>query len=960
MESKSQKLLGLLNPNIRFNDISKRYQLILATSMLLIVVSVLFSVFIPKIVERVLIDDFKDIHNKIADMTADKISFSLAIAGDVVDDVNDFEIGTRYVFDLPVATHLFVYNVNRVNIYKRIKYDYSPQIQLYRPKYTALNEIDPTLDLYVVNTDVMYQGTKYGHITCVFSTAELNKSITAAQYRVVVICMVVLILGIITTILISNLISRPLSVLLTTFRRIADGDLSIRANITTNEEFGQLARTFNKMVNNLEDSYFELSDTNKNMELKVAERTQQLRNQIEVRVQAEEKLKTTNKMINYIINASPLPIITLSNEYKLKTASPSFNKIFKYEEYEVIDRVLPFIVTTDVDMIKESFKSLNAPNKVERIVAVGRRKDGMLVDLSITAVAEFDDNNKKFGYIVIIDDITDQLLAEKALRESETKYRSLIEDSIVGIGLIKDNFFVFANNSLLNIWKCNSLVEFLSVPFTDLVDSEYRTTMLELQTLSDNNDEADYYTNKEIEIKIICFDGTEKYVHLASNILYLESDVMMQITFVDVTDRKIAETEMIRLNEELEERVIDRTSKLNKTLVDLRNEMAQRARLTKEVQVKSEILERTTSFCVVFNKKGEATYITPYTSNLLGWDSDELTGTKFLEKVNANFPRGEKLNTDIILNWLSDAKTIGASYTLEVNTKDNIKKYLQLSNSTGLGNTLIVAGAEITEQVQTQRALEEMGKRLEKTLEGEKELNELKTRFISMVSHEFRTPLTVILNCAGVIEQALESNRVDIGIQYLDKINKSVKTMNELMEDVLLIGKGQTHKIKEVELVDFVDFVKTSIKDIQEAYHYSSKAILEVKNDCTPFYSDEPALKHIVHNLITNALKYTTNGKDAHITIDKDENNNLLFSVADQGIGIPQDDLKRLFSNFFRASNVGKISGTGLGLHIVKQNVDNLFGEIYVESVVNQGTTFFVKLPMDIRAKLYERYGKFE
>jgi PAS domain S-box-containing protein len=896
-------------------------------------------------------------------MTANKLSFTLELAGEVIDDTTDFASATRYIFELPITTHLFVFNTDGINIYRRVKSNYPAQVQLYRPKYSELNEIDPTLNLYIVNTDIEYQNTKCGRITCVFSMNELDKTINDTQYKVVIICMVILILGILTTIMISNLISKPLNVLLSTFRRIAGGDLSIRANISSNEEFGQLSRTFNKMVDNLEDSYFELSDTNKNMELKVDQRTQQLKNQIEVRLQAEEKLKATNKMIYFIINTSPLPILTLSNDFKLKTASPSFTKIFKFEEYEVIDRVLPFVIISDVEMVKDSLLSLDAPNKVERIVAMGRRKDGMIVDLSITAVAEFDDDNKKFGYIIIIDDITERLLAEKALKESETKYRSLIEDSIVGIGLIKDNFFVFANNALLSIWKCNTLVEFLSVPFVELVSPSDRSIILKLlnssETTDDNSTDS---ANKELEIKIMCFDGTEKYVHLASNILFLESDVMMQITFVDVTDRKIAETEMKRLNEELEERVVDRTSKLNKTLVDLRNEMAQRARLTKELQVKSEILERTTSFCIVFNKKGDVSYITPYTSELLGWKSEELIGTNFWNKITANVFEGEKFDTDLISKWFTDTESLGTSYVLEIKTKTNRNdeiKYLRLSNSLGQLNTLIVAGAEITEQMQTQRTLEEMGKRLEETLEGEKELNELKTRFISMVSHEFRTPLTVILNCASVIEQAFETNRTDIGMQYLDKINKSVKTMNDLMEDVLLIGRGQTHKVKKVELIDVVEFVKSSVKDIQEAYNFNSKAVLEIKNDCKPFYSDESALKHIVHNLITNALKYTTNGKDARITIDKD-NNNLLFSVSDQGIGIPQDDLKRLFSNFFRGSNVGKISGTGLGLHIVKQSVDNLLGEISVESVVNKGTTFSVKLPMDIREELHKIYGKVE
>jgi PAS domain S-box-containing protein len=611
------------------------------------------------------------------------------------------------------------------------------------------------------------------------------------------------------------------------------------------------------MVDNLEDSYFELSEANKNMELKVEQRTKQLQSQIEVRNQAEEKLKATNKMVYSIINTSPLPIVTLSIDYKVKTASPAFSQIFKFEEYEVIDRVLPFVIMSDVDMLREMLQALNEPNQVERRIVMGRRKDGMLMDLNITAVSEFDDTNEKFGYILVIDDITERLLAEKALRESEIKYRSLIEDSIVGIGLVKDNNFVYANNALLEIWKCHKMPEFLSVPFIELVSPGDRESIINLLNASSDDSEEIATENVELEIKIICFDSSEKYVHLASNVLYLESEVLMQITFVDITDRKNAETEMRRLNEELEERVVDRTSKLNKTLVDLRNEMSQRAKLSKDLQFKSEVLEYTTSFCIVFNKKGDVVYASPFSLSLLGWESADLTGTGFWEKVPANTLEGEELNAEMILKWLNDKETLSSThnYVLEIKTHNDTTKYLQLSNSAGQNNTLIMAGAEITEQVKTQRALEEMGKRLEKTLEGEKELNELKTRFISMVSHEFRTPLTVILNCSSVIEQAFESNRADIGMQYLDKISKSVKTMNELMEDVLLIGKGQTSKIKFVDEIDFAEFVNNSLRDIQEAYNFTSKAALDIKDECKPFFSDESALKHIVHNLITNALK---------------------------------------------------------------------------------------------------------
>jgi C4-dicarboxylate-specific signal transduction histidine kinase len=122
----------------------------------------------------------------------------------------------------------------------------------------------------------------------------------------------------------------------------------------------------------------------------------------------------------------------------------------------------------------------------------------------------------------------------------------------------------------------------------------------------------------KIEVKIICYTGKEKFVQIASNVLLIEEDAFLQMTFVDITEQKNAEQQMQKMNEELEQRVIDRTSKLNKTLIDLRNEMSQRAKISKELQFKSEILERTTSVCVVFNKKGECIYVSPHSLDVFG------------------------------------------------------------------------------------------------------------------------------------------------------------------------------------------------------------------------------------------------------------------------------------------------------------------------------------------------------
>jgi PAS domain-containing protein len=127
------------------------------------------------------------------------------------------------------------------------------------------------------------------------------------------------------------------------------------------------------MVDSLEESYIELNETNKNMELAVEQRTKQLRGQVEVRAKAEEKLKATNKMVSSIINTSPLPIVTLAVDFRVKTASPAFKQIFLYEEYEILEKILPFIYMSDTEYFAHILQKLRDPNKSERVTVKGRK-----------------------------------------------------------------------------------------------------------------------------------------------------------------------------------------------------------------------------------------------------------------------------------------------------------------------------------------------------------------------------------------------------------------------------------------------------------------------------------------------------------------------------------------------------------------------------------------------------------
>jgi two-component system, sensor histidine kinase and response regulator len=263
------------------------------------------------------------------------------------------------------------------------------------------------------------------------------------------------------------------------------------------------------------------------------------------------------------------------------------------------------------------------------------------------------------------------------------------------------------------------------------------------------------------------------------------------------------------------------------------------------------------------------------------------------------------------------------------------------------------------------------------SLEKERELSQLKSNFISLVSHEFRTPLTTIQSAAELLEH-YEWDRNE-QLEQLHQIQSEVQHMTTLMEDVLLYSKAEAGKLRlKLSPVDLCKFVKRLVKQFQLAigrHHHFNLSIYHVSSDPTqetnqktlllhrdsPLNSedltiggmseaiamvDEVLLRQIFSNLLANAVKYSPQGSeiDFELTI---ENDRAIFLVADRGLGIPQEDRAHLFSAFFRAHNVANISGTGLGLSIVKQCVDVHQGTIMLCSEVGMGTSLKVIIPLN-------------
>lgn len=236
---------------------------------------------------------------------------------------------------------------------------------------------------------------------------------------------------------------------------------------------------------------------------------------------------------------------------------------------------------------------------------------------------------------------------------------------------------------------------------------------------------------------------------------------------------------------------------------------------------------------------------------------------------------------------------------------------------------------------------------IKKAFEKEVELNEIKSRFISTATHEFRTPLTAVLSSTEVLEMLLENPNKEISERHIDNVKESVHFLNDLIDDVLTVTKVDAGKL--VFYPERFNFKKLCDTLYQEFFLAGENVkIFDYKYSCgAEFYKlDKKLIRNIVGNLLSNALKYA--GKDCIINFWIEEiNAKIIITIIDNGIGIPEKDQERLFEPFFRAGNIENIQGHGLGLSIVKKAVEMHNGEITFESNENKGTKFIVKIPVE-------------
>lgn len=323
--------------------------------------------------------------------------------------------------------------------------------------------------------------------------------------------------------------------------------------------------------------------------------------------------------------------------------------------------------------------------------------------------------------------------------------------------------------------------------------------------------------------------------------------------------------------------------------------------------------------------------------------------------LHAMKKNGEEFPVEVSLSYYKEKNetyviAFIVDITLRKQTEQNILQ--QKDELERIGKEIRLLNTELEHKVeertmvlkQALEQLEHSEKELQEALAKEKELGEMKSRFVSMASHEFKTPLSTVLSSASLASKYTQTEDQDKRNKHLDKIKLSVKHLNDILEDFLSLGRLDEGKVVsskeefrlEELLQETIDEMSVNLKPGQQITLAGAGGI--------QLYADKRLLKNVLINLLSNAIKFSPADSRVSVTVQP-EGSKCKVTVADKGIGISEQDQQNLFGSFYRAANAQNIQGTGLGLHIVQRYMQIMGGSVHLQSRLQEGTTVTIVIP---------------
>ena len=663
--------------------------------------------------------------------------------------------------------------------------------------------------------------------------------------------------------------------------------------------------------------YKQLQHLNMQLELRVQQRTIELanvnaslRDEISERQRTEVALRHTNETLQALVSASPRAIFMLDLEGRVKIWNPAAEQMFGWKEDEVINCPSPIPLDEQLEDSTTIQNSVLQGKTYTRLEMSRLKKDGSAIDIIFSAAPLPDTNGEISGLVAVIADISEQKRQAEQVRLLQSVVVNTNDAVIVTEAESIDApgpRILYVNEAFTRItgYKPEEVLG-----KTPRILQGAKTDQAQLQKVRNALSRWESIT---VEVINYCKDGSEFW---------------NEFSLVPVANAKGWYTHWIAVQRDTTER-----------------KQVEQALRQSEERFRS-LIENALDIIMILDPDGTIGYVSPSVEKVLGYAVTELVG----ENVNAfihpeDLPIAQSFPQVTLRDRLTNPNQAEILNPIEFRHRHQDGSWRILE---AISQPFADSAATLRVMVNARDITER--KRLDEiwlALEREKELSELKTRFFSMASHEFRTPLSTALAAAQVLENSQQEwDNTEKRLRNLHRIQDSVRNMVQLLDDILTINRAETGKLAfNPKSLALEAYCRHFVEEMQLNAGNLHQLTFSCQGRSQHVCLDEKLLRSMLSNLLSNAIKYSPQGGNISLSLQF-QSGNLIIKVQDQGIGILLEDQKQLFEPFHRGKNVKTISGTGLGLVVVKKCVDLHQGHISVSSEVGRGTTCVINIPL--------------
>jgi len=1011
-------------------------KLILLISLLISIISLYLYLFTPKkMAERSLLL-IRDKANSISDMTA--YSVRAALDFELIDDIdNAFRVARQnqdIVFIVLKNDRGRIVNSYNLERAKNSEYE----------KAGLGKNISDAGTIYQIMTPVVKDNRNLGQLYIGLSLKALNDDISSFKQMMLGISVFIFLFGIAAAFGISRIVTSPLHKIVSIFNEISKGDLSKRAEVKTKDEIGQLANSFNLMVESLEFAMNELGSSNQTLQGEIKERKkieEELRKLTRAVVESPVTMMITNvnKVIEYVnpkfyqstgflaheiigttskflLDAEAHPTkynnlwetITNDKEWKGEMLNQRKNGEYFWEIVSISPITdakgeITHFITVKEDITQRKLLEENS-NKYDFIVNTSKEFMSLInrnyvyeavneaycdafnlprneivgkampdlwgdeifnkhiknaVDQSFRGQEVSFQHKFTFGHLAerymdvhyypyknkegeithiaaVAKDITEQKNAEQVLKESEERYKGLVSNLPDLIIVHKKGKIVYANSVVYDLLGYTAddvigrdIMYFIVEEYKQLV---YDNTKKRMQGIDIQSYEIELYSKS----------GSRLFVEIRGTLITYDQEPAVLNVLVNVTERKMLELRLIKINEELEQKISERTAELRNAVTQLQKEIDERIVIEESLRDSEEkfkaLAEYSKDYIMRFDRNSRLLYLN---RTMMGYRPSDVLGKN-------QFEIG--MTEDIFHLW-QDAidKVFETKSPMRIEFETPNKMWIDAILSPEFTKddkvkTVLASARDITELKMNEY---ELIHAKEQALESSR----LKSEFLANMSHEIRTPMNAILGFTDLLSMHINDRKLK---GYLDAIKSGGKNLLTLINDILDLSKIEAGKMElRYEPVNPYTF-------ISETKNIFSMRIAEKNLDFIisidphlpeSLLLDEVRLRQVLFNLIGNAVKFTETGyiklslskvytQDDRSTVD------LILTVEDSGIGIPAEAHQKIFESFkqLNGQSSKQYGGTGLGLAITKRLVEMMNGTIVLRSDVGKGSCFEITL----------------